>query len=169
MLPEKFLERMKGMIPNEWEAFVASYDQEKYQALRLNALKVNLDGETAASMGEEASFAKLRKVPWAENGYYYSAADQPGKHPFHDAGVYYIQEPSAMAPVELLDVCPGERVLDLCAAPGGKSTQIAAKLQGEGFLLCNEIHPARAKILSENVERMGIQNACVMCLYSSNR
>lgn len=115
-------------------------------------------------MAQESSgtdFAHLTKVPWAENGYYYQPEDQPGKHPFHEAGVYYIQEPSAMAPAELLDVKPRERVLDLCAAPGGKSTQIAAKLRGQGILVCNEIHPARAKILSENIERMGICNACV--------
>lgn len=104
---------------------------------------------------------RLTPVPWAENGYYYEAGLQPGKHPYHEAGVYYIQEPSAMAPAELLEVRPGERVLDLCAAPGGKSTQLAAKLKGRGLLLCNEIHPARANILSENIERMGISNACV--------
>lgn len=117
-------------------------------------------GDGKAGTGE-FGFGRLTKVPWAENGYYYEAEDQPGKHPFHAAGVYYIQEPSAMAPAELLEVQPGERVLDLCAAPGGKSTQIAAKLRGQGFLLCNEIHSARAKILSENIERMGVVNACV--------
>ncbi len=110
----------------------------------------------------DAGFARLSRVPWAEDGYYYEAPDQPGKHPFHEAGVYYIQEPSAMAPVGLLDVRPGERILDLCAAPGGKSVQIAGKLGGSGMLFCNEIHPARAKILSENIERMGIGNACVL-------
>ena len=184
MLPEAFLARMQQMLGDEYEAFLESFEQEKYQALRLNALKMNLDGRSAqeglggiedkcdgvqdeesADRETEANgstcFAHLSKVPWAETGYYYQSSDQPGKHPYHDAGVYYIQEPSAMAPVELLDVKPGERVLDLCAAPGGKSTQIAAKLQCQGFLLCNEIHPARAKILSENVERMGIVNACV--------
>ena len=110
----------------------------------------------------DAGFARLSRVPWAEDGYYYEAPDQPGKHPFHEAGVYYIQEPSAMAPAGLLDVRPGERILDLCAAPGGKSVQIAGKLGGSGMLFCNEIHLARAKILSENIERMGIGNACVL-------
>lgn len=87
--------------------------------------------------------------------------DRPGRHPFHEAGVYYIQEPSAMAVVTFLDPKPGESVLDLCAAPGGKTTQIASRMQGRGFLLTNEIHPARAKVLSRNVERMGIRNAVV--------
>lgn len=169
MLPEAFLNRMRQMLDGEYDAFLQTFGEERYQALRLNALKRNAEGKTAAEVyglcpgGKEVQtcFARLSPVPWAENGYYYDPSDQPGKHPCHEAGIYYIQEPSAMAPAELLGVQPGDRVLDLCAAPGGKSTQLAAKLKGEGFLLCNEIHPARAKILSENVERMGIQNACV--------
>lgn len=151
MLPELFLERMKNMLGADYEKFVESFSQEKYQALRVNTLKAE---------GVELPF-HVTKVPWTTNGYYYEREDQPGKHPYHEAGVYYIQEPSAMAPVSLLGVEPGMRVLDLCAAPGGKSTQIAALLDGDGLLVCNEIHPARAKILSENVERMGIRNACV--------
>lgn len=151
MLPELFLQRMQEMLGADYDKFVESLGQEKHQALRINGLK---------AQGAELPF-HLAKVPWAENGYYYMKEDQPGKNPYHEAGVYYIQEPSAMAPVSLLDVQPGMRVLDLCAAPGGKSTQIASLLEGEGLLLCNEIHPARAKILSENVERMGIRNACV--------
>ena len=66
-----------------------------------------------------------------------------------------------MAPVALLDPQPGERVCDLCAAPGGKTTQIAGRMLGEGFLLCNEINPKRAKILSRNIERMAVANALV--------
>lgn len=175
MLPELFLKRMQEMLGDEYPAFLESYDKDKYQALRLNALKIRKDGRSAAQLpdgqaehGGEADREvcaglpwSLTKVPWAENGYYYDKEDQPGKHPYHEAGVYYIQEPSAMAPVGMLKVCPGEKVLDLCAAPGGKSTQIATALKGQGLLVCNEIHPARAKILSENIERMGVRNACV--------
>ena len=148
----------------------ASDAPEKQNAGNVDEMAVqcgerNADGaDEKCRMAQESNrtdFAHLTKVPWAENGYYYQQGDQPGKHPFHEAGVYYIQEPSAMAPAELLEAKPGERVLDLCAAPGGKSTQIAAKLQGQGILVCNEIHPARAKTLSENIERMGICNACV--------
>ena len=160
---------MQQMLGGEYDSFLASYDGGRYQALRLNSLKYDENGSTAtrlAAAKEQDSqlhtcFAGLIPVPWAENGYYYGEKDHPGKHPYHAAGVYYIQEPSAMAPAELLQAAPGQRVLDLCAAPGGKSTQLAAKMQGKGFLLCNEIHPARAKILSENIERMGIRNACV--------
>lgn len=185
MLPEQFLDRMQKMLGSEYEAFVESFEQEKYQALRLNALKISMNGVSARALGESSTentveklaqdsmtkseqdasqtnaFAHLTPVSWAKNGYYYEKEDTPGKHPYHEAGVYYIQEPSAMAPVTLLDPQPGEHILDLCAAPGGKSTQIAAAMNGEGLLVTNEIHPARAKILSENIERMGIRNACV--------
>ena len=161
MLPEAFTERMQKMLGEEYEAFLETFEEERYQALRLNPLKIGMDGCSAAERyGLDA--ADSERVPWAENGYYYTAEERPGKHPYHEAGLYYIQEPSAMAPAELLGVKPGERVLDLCAAPGGKSTQIGAKLLGKGILVCNEIHPARAKILSENMERMGIANSCVM-------
>lgn len=181
MLPELFLERMKNLLGEEYDAFLVSLEEEKYQALRVNPLKKHESGKWADEMSWQSDRQKkgvnmmvsedaqenvaqkfnLRPVPWAVNGYYYDKAAHPGKHPYHEAGVYYIQEPSAMAPVTLLDVQPGQRVLDLCAAPGGKSTQIAGALQGEGLLVCNEIHPARAKILSENIERMGVRNACV--------
>ncbi len=155
MLPIAFENRMREMLQEEYAAFEAGYEKDKYQALRFNPLKGNI------SSFLERKLFHLTKLPWEENGYYYETQDAPGKHPYHEAGVYYIQEPSAQAVVPFLEVQPGERVLDLCAAPGGKSTQIAAALRGEGLLLCNEIHPARAKILSENIERMGVRNAIV--------
>lgn len=161
MLPEAFLERMRTMLGPEYEQFVESLAGERYQALRFNALKRREDGKTAAEVLPQDAPFHMTKVSWAKDGYYYEKDDLPGKHPLHEAGAYYIQEPSAMAPVSLLGVKPGEQILDLCAAPGGKSTQIAAQMEGEGLLVCNEIHPQRAKILSENVERMGITNACV--------
>lgn len=156
-LPEAFLDRMREMLGEEYDAFLEGFEQERYQALRVNPLK------WAESRGIEAGLRAFHLTPvsWEKCGYYYDRSDQPGRHPYHEAGVYYIQEPSAMAPVPLMEIRPGEKVLDLCAAPGGKSTQIAAALQGEGLLVSNEIHPARAKILSENIERMGVRNACV--------
>ncbi len=155
MLPQEFLDRMRQMLGEEYPTFVESYEKEKYQALRVNALKADWK-----RLKEEAVFS-LEPVPWEPNGFYYGKEDAPGKHPYHEAGVYYIQEPSAMAPAAYLEAKPGERVLDLCAAPGGKTTQIASYMKGQGILISNEIHPARAKILSENVERMGISNAMV--------
>lgn len=155
MLPQKFTERMQDMLGNEYPAFLESYKEDRIQGLRVNTLK-----GTAEDFLKRAPFA-LEPIPWSESGFYYDSAAQPGKHPYHEAGVYYIQEPSAMAAVIQLDIQPGQRVLDLCAAPGGKSTQIAAAMEGSGILISNEIHPARAKILSENVERMGVINAVV--------
>ncbi len=165
MLPQDFTKRMKDMLGEEFEVFQNSYNHEKYQAFRINGLKGNADmfrqyyGNICKLSGQKEDH--LTAVPWCGSGWYYPADVRMGKHPYHEAGVYYIQEPSAMAPAEYLAAEPGERVLDLCTAPGGKSTQIAAAMQGRGILICNEIHPARAKILSENIERMGVRNAIV--------
>ena len=154
-LPSAFLTRMQEMLGEEYEAFLQSYESGHYQSLRLNPRKTDRE-----EFMEKSPF-HLTPVAWEKNGFYYSEEDTPGKHPYHEACVYYIQEASAMAPVGYRDVQPGDYVLDLCAAPGGKSTQIGAAMQGKGILICNEIHPARAKILSENVERMGLTNAVV--------
>lgn len=154
-LPQEFEKRMQDMLGEAYPAFLRSYEDNKYQALRVNLWKANVQ-----EVQEKSSF-HLKQVPWEPNGFYYESEDQPGKHPWHEAGVYYIQEPSAMAPAAYLEAKPGEKILDLCAAPGGKTTQIASYMKGQGILVCNEIHPARAKILSENVERMGIPNAMV--------
>ena len=156
MLPKEFEDRMRKMLGEEADAFFASYDREKFTALRVNPIKG--DKETFLSKG----IFTLTPVPWEENGMYYSGVDTPGKHPYHDAGVYYIQEPSAQMPGSLLNALPGERILDFCSAPGGKATQIASSMKGEGLLVCNEYVPNRAKILSENIERMGIKNALVI-------
>ena len=155
MLPQLFQERMNRMLKDEYPAFLDSYEKERYQALRVNTLKAERDDIFIKSPFH------LKEISWENKGFYYEKEDYPGKHPYHEAGVYYIQEPSAMAPAAYLGAKPGEKVLDLCAAPGGKSTQIAAAMGGEGLLVSNEIHPARAKILSENIERMGIMNALV--------
>ncbi|MGN0308957.1 MAG: RsmB/NOP family class I SAM-dependent RNA methyltransferase, partial [Lachnospiraceae bacterium] len=154
-LPQEFLNRMKSSLGEEFPLFLASYEKEEHKALRRNPLKASRE-----EFEKKIPFS-LKQVPWTPTGYYYPLTQQPGQHPYHQAGLYYIQEPSAMAAAEYLEVKPGERILDLCAAPGGKSTQIGGYLQGEGLLLCNEPHPSRAKILSENIERMGIGNALV--------
>ena len=146
---------MQEMLGEEYEEFLKGYDKPRFHALRRNPLKIQKE-----EFLRRIPFA-LKEVPWSEHGYYYENTEQPGKHEFHEAGLYYIQEPSAMSVVEYLEVKPGEQVLDLCAAPGGKTTQIAGFMKGEGLLVCNEIHPQRAKILSENIERMGVKNAVV--------
>ena len=151
MIPEKFLERMKHQLGGEYGAFLESLERPRAVALRFNPLKG--EAPKLSFVGEN--------VPWEPRGFYYDPDSRPGLHVFHEAGVYYLQEASAMAPVALLDPKPGERVCDLCAAPGGKTTQIAGRMLGEGFLLCNEINPKRAKILSRNIERMAVSNALV--------
>ncbi len=151
MLPAEFLRRMEQQLGEEYAAYLESLERPRAVALRFNPLK---------GAAPDLEFVG-QQVPWEETGYYYDPAARPGLHPYHEAGVYYLQEASAMAPVALLDPKPGERVCDLCAAPGGKSTQIAGKLLGQGFLLCNEIEPKRARVLSQNIERMGVPNALV--------
>lgn len=159
VLPPRFMEQMSRQLGAEAEAFFRSYEAPRKSGLRLNRLKIP-QGHPI----EETLIARfgLTAVPWCEDGYFFEDTVRPGKHPFHAAGLYYIQEPSAMIAVELLDPQPGELVLDLAAAPGGKTTQIASRMSGRGLLVANEIHPARAKILSENVERLGIANALVL-------
>lgn len=155
MLPEAFCRRMKEMLKEEYGEFEDSFSLPKKQALRFNLCKTD-----DLSVRSQMPFT-LTPVPWEASGFFYEEGERPGKSVFHEAGVYYIQEPSAMAPAACLDVKPGDFVLDLCAAPGGKSTQIASYLKQEGLLISNEIHPARAKILSENIERMGLSNCIV--------
>lgn len=159
-LPEAFIKQMKLQLGDGAEAFLQSYTLPRVQGLRLNPGKISISNGFALEPLVE--MFGLEPVPWCDTGFYYREETKPGKHPYHAAGVYYIQEPSAMSAVELLDPKPGETVLDLAAAPGGKSTQIAGKLAGQGLLISNEIQPARAKILSENIERMGVRNAVVV-------
>ena len=151
MLPEAFLQRMEAQLGLEYPAFLESLERPRAVALRFNPMK-----------GERPVLPFVgAPVPWEPEGFYYDPETRPGLHVYHEAGVYYLQEASAMAPVALLDPKPGERVCDLCAAPGGKTTQIAGRMLGQGFLVCNEINPKRAKILSRNIERMGVANALV--------
>ena len=151
MLPEAFLDRIKNQLGDEYGDFLRSLERPRAVALRFNPLK---------GARPELPFVR-QNVPWEQEGFYYDPEARPGLHVYHEAGVYYLQEASAMAPVALLDPKPGERVCDLCAAPGGKTTQIAGRMLGRGFLLCNEINPKRAKILSRNIERMAVANALV--------
>ena len=153
-LPEKFIENIKKQLPeNEWEAFFAVYTKKPYKGVRLNPLK---GGRYALKgvLGEQ--------IPWEQNGFY-THLDKLGASPFHFAGLFYSQEPSAMSAAPLLAVQAGEKVLDLCSAPGGKGTQLACAMDGKGLIVLNEPILSRAKILSGNVERMGIKNAVVTC------
>lgn len=154
-LPNDFTEEMKRLLGEEYEAFLASYRETPRAGLRLNTRR-----ETAEDFPEKLPFS-LSRVPWISNGYYYGEGDSPAKHPYYYAGLYYLQEPSAMTPASLLPVEPGDRVLDLCAAPGGKATELGAKLQGQGCLFANDISNSRAKALLKNLELFGIGNCMV--------
>ncbi|MFC0332061.1 RsmB/NOP family class I SAM-dependent RNA methyltransferase [Paenibacillus sepulcri] len=158
MLPQSFTDKMKIMLQGEYDDFIASYERPRKFGLRVNGLKL-----TAAAFAELSLLSdRLTRVPWEQGAFYYEEADRPGKHPHYHAGLYYIQEPSAMVPAELLGVLPGECVLDLCAAPGGKSTQLAAKLQGSGVLVANDNARERTKALAKNIELAGVRNAVIL-------
>ena len=154
-LPSRFLANMKLLLGEQYLSFEKSFDDEPSQSLRVNTLKLS------PKRAVELLDGNLQPIDWCDSGYYYNDYLRPGKHPYHEAGLYYIQEASAMSVVEALGVQEGDVVLDLCSAPGGKATHIACKLGDAGLLVANEIVPSRAKILSQNIERMGIARAIV--------
>ena len=154
-LPEEFCRKMAALLGGEYSQFSASYLQPHLSGLRVNTLKI------APADFQDLSALPLTSIPWTENGFYFPESARPGKHPYYHAGLYYLQEPSAMVPAEILGISPGDRVLDLCAAPGGKSTQAAAFLVGTGLLVANDISAARTKPLVKNIDLAGVPNAVV--------
>lgn len=157
-LSNEFLEKMKALLGPEYEAYLASYDEEPVYGLRVNTRKMT--PEDFLKKAGEAGW-ELEPIPWVSNGFYYPKDLRPARHPWYYAGLYYLQEPSAMTPASLLPVEPGDKVLDLCAAPGGKSTELASKLNGTGLLFSNDISNSRAKALLKNLELAGAGNICV--------
>lgn len=155
-LPQSYMDGMKQLLGEEYSAFADSYEQKYYSGIRVNGLKIKPDSFL------QLSGLSLSAVPWTENGFYYEGDGSLAKHPYYYAGLYYIQEPSAMAPAAFLPVEPGDKVLDLCAAPGGKSTELGARLGGKGLLVSNDISNSRAKALYKNIELFGIKNAVVL-------
>lgn len=155
-LPAAFTERMQQMLGPEYDDFMASYDLPRYYGIRVNTLKVSVE------KFRDISPFHLEPVPWAREGFYINGSDRPGKHPYYHAGLYYIQEPSAMVTVSVLDPQPGDRVLDLCAAPGGKATQIAARLGGKGVVVANDVNQERLKGLVRNMDMFGVTNYIVL-------
>lgn len=155
-LPEKFKERMKSMLGDEYDEFIKAMDETPvFTGIRVNTQKTG----AAEAIAEE--FGELDTVPWCSDGFYADKSKISGNHPYHLAGLFYFQEPSAMSVVSALSIEKGDRVLDLCAAPGGKATAAGALLNGSGILVANEIVKSRADILSDNIERFGIKNAVV--------
>lgn len=159
-LPDRYLDSMKKLLGDAaFAEYLASFSEPRIYGLRVNTAKITVEDFLAIS-----PFA-LTPVPWIRNGFYYSGGDQPAKHPYYFAGLYYLQEPSAMTPADVLPVDAGDKVLDLCAAPGGKSTELGAKLNGTGLLVSNDISASRAKALLKNIEMFGIANVLVTCEY----
>ncbi|WP_028596269.1 RsmB/NOP family class I SAM-dependent RNA methyltransferase [Paenibacillus assamensis] len=155
-LPQMFIEQMQNRLGEEWESFLHSYHISPYAGLRVNTLKKSVEA------WKEIAPMELTPIPWTKDGFYIDPSLRPGKHPYYHAGFYYIQEPSAMAPVELLEPQDGDYVLDLCAAPGGKSVQIASRIGQNGVLVTNDIHPDRTKALVRNMELYGVTRAVVL-------
>lgn len=161
-LPQRFLDDMKELLMDEYDDFIKSYDEPKTTGLRINTLKINKEELLNLNL------YNLTPIPWADEGFYYDEeVDRPGKSPLHESGAYYLQEPSAMSVVPHLDIKEGDKVLDMCAAPGGKSTYILSKLNDTGLLVSNEINHTRIRALGENLERFGARN-CIITNTDSN-
>ena len=157
-LPETFVSKMKRLLGSDYENYEKCFDLPRHYGLRVNTAKISVD--------EFLKIAPwpLRPVPWIENGFYYDGdVYQPARHPYYFAGLYYLQEPSAMTPANRLPIDPGDRVLDVCAAPGGKATELGARLNGTGVLAANDLSSSRAKGLLKNLELFGIGNVLVLC------
>lgn len=156
-LPIQFEEKMRRLLGDDFAEYEQHLEDPAFYGIRVNTLKITVE-----------EFLKIcpfhvTKVPWTENGFYVDREEKPSKHPYYHAGLYYIQEPSAMTPAAYLPVEPGDRVLDLCAAPGGKSTELGAKLRGQGVLFSNDVSISRTKALIRNLEMFGIRNSVVLC------
>lgn len=158
-LPAAFCDEMKRILGDEYEDYLASMEESRKYGLRVNTAKISVEEF------ERIAPFPLRKIPYVDNGFYYDSDIQPAKHPYYFAGLYYLQDPSAMTPASRLPVEQGDVVLDLCAAPGGKATELAAKLRGTGLLIANDISSKRAKALLKNIELFGVENSFIVTEY----
>lgn len=156
-LPQAFEEKMRRLLGEAFEGYMDCFDKPRYYGLRVNTGKISVE-----EFRRICPFP-IRPIPWISNGFYYDGEqDVPSKHPYYFAGLYYLQEPSAMTPASRLPIHPGDRVLDLCAAPGGKATELGVRLEGEGILAANDLSGSRAKGLLKNLELFGIGNTLVL-------
>ncbi|MGN0161583.1 MAG: RsmF rRNA methyltransferase first C-terminal domain-containing protein [Lachnospiraceae bacterium] len=155
-LPIEYEKAMKELLGDEFDAYIDSFEEKRLYGLRVNNLKISTE-----DFLKIAPF-NLTPIPWIDNGFFYTEDEKPGKHPYYYAGLYYLQEPSAMTPANRLPVDEGDRILDMCAAPGGKSTELAAKLNDTGLLVSNDISASRAKALLKNIELFGTKNVMVI-------
>ncbi|MEW6717121.1 MAG: RsmF rRNA methyltransferase first C-terminal domain-containing protein [Chloroflexota bacterium] len=158
-LPVAFLNRMQLLLGEAYPQFLEHYESPASIGLRVNTVKISTEDFTKISPFD------LQKIPWIQEGFLVKDESRPGKHPYHAAGLYYLQDPSAMAVVTILEPQPGERILDLAAAPGGKTSHIASRIAGKGWLVANDVHPQRVYDLANNLERWGAQNVVILNEY----
>lgn len=158
-LPQDYIQKMQELLQEDFPSFLQSYDKERQLGFRINPLKISVK-DFWEKYGEICSFS-AKNIPWCNTGFYYPSDANLSKLSLYHAGLYYLQEPSAMSPVEFLDIQPGQNVLDLCAAPGGKSIQIAEKMNRSGLLISNDISLKRTKAILKNVEMHGISNCII--------
>ena len=154
-LPPEYLERMKALLGDAYDAYLESLDEDRVYGLRVNTSKISVEDFVRI-----APFS-LTPIPWTSDGFYYDEKERPAKHPYYYAGLYYLQEPSAMLPAEVLPIEEGDLVLDCCVSPGGKSSKLANKLKGSGFLMANDISVSRCQVLLKTLESQGVANACI--------
>lgn len=159
-LPLDYIERMKRLLGCEYADYERAVNEPPVKGFRVNTDKISLEAF------EKINIFGSQKIPYVQNGYYLDF-EKVGNHPFHHAGMIYVQEPAAMAPAECIDINPDSKILDMCAAPGGKSTQLKNKLGKNGMLVSNEIIPSRCKILTGNIERLGLKNCVTTCMDSA--
>lgn len=159
-LPIEYSERMKSVLGDEFEDYINALGDSPVRAFRVNTDKISVEDF------EKLNIFSKEKIPYVKNGFYLEY-DKIGNHPYHHAGMIYVQEPGAMAPAECVDIDPEWKILDMCAAPGGKSTQLRNKLGKNGILVSNEIIPSRCKILTGNIERLGLRNCVTTCMDTS--
>ncbi len=157
LLPTAFTARMKSLLGDDYAAFEQAINGEPVKAFRVNTEKISVEDF------KKIDCFSCGSIPYCETGFY-TKCEKPGNHPYHHAGIIYVQEPAAMAPAQCLEIDPDWYVLDMCAAPGGKSTQLKNKLGDKGLLVSNEIIPNRCRILTGNIERLGLKNTVTTCM-----
>ena len=155
-LPLEYLNNMKALLQDEYDQYLDSFNKQRIYGLRVNTLKISVE-----DFLKIAPFT-LKPIPWCKDGFYCLDEEKPSKHPYYYAGLYYLQEPSAMLPAEVLDIEENDLVLDACSAPGGKATKLACKLNNTGIIVSNDISTSRQQVTLKNIENFGISNAYVI-------
>jgi len=155
-LPKQYLNNMQELLKDEYDDYLNSFNRQQYYGLRINTNKISVDEFLKISP------FSLKPIPWTNDGFYYDINEKPSKHPYYYAGLYYLQEPSAMLPAEVLPVNENDIILDACSAPGGKSSKLANKLNGSGLIISNDISVSRLKVVLKTIETQGITNSIIM-------